>query len=137
MDSTITQQRLYYARRELGLCVKCGTAVEETKYKCCESCRQRYRTLAERAWSKERRSEYQKNYREEIDRMCSRIAVAVQQLIVAEEINLPKYNLSSNHKCFGCYWGTWCGDRFFCPLYETCIRTFVKREVINDECNGK
>ena len=128
MDSTITQQRLYYARRELGLCVKCGAAVEETKYKCCESCRQRYRTFAERAWSKDRRREYQKNYREEIERMCTRIAIAVQQLIAAEElVNVSYKAVDADHKCWGCQWATWCGDRFFCPLYGNCSKSNEKK----------
>ena len=133
MDDALRQEQRYYARRELGLCVKCGMDIEEPgKYKLCAPCREKYRKRAEvperRAW----RKKYQKEYREEIDQMCTRIAIAVQQLVDAEDLNLPGYSVESSHRCWGCFWGTWCGDRFFCPIYETCIKAAVKREVSYD-----
>lgn len=127
------EQRTYYARRELGLCVKCGMDVEEQgKYKLCAACREKYRQRAELPEKREWRKQYQKDYREEIAAMCERIALAVQKLIDAEELRMPDRSAPAGHKCWHCFWANWCGDRFFCPIYETCIKEPIHREVVND-----
>ena len=133
MDDALRQERKYYARRELGLCVKCGLNVEENgKYKLCASCRETYRKRAELPEKREWRKKYQKDYRETIDRMCRSIAIVAQTLLAGDTLNTPDRSVPENHKCWHCYWATWCGDRFFCPIYETCIKESVRREVAND-----
>ena len=81
---------------------------------------------------REWRRQYQKDYREEIDNMCKRLAVVARRIMEgeAEELVVPDRTAPSGHKCWHCFWATWCGDRFFCPLYETCIKKPTNREVI-------
>ena len=84
---------------------------------------------------REWRKQYQKDYREEIDIMCKRIAVAAQRFMdgdVSDELTSDYRETPAKHKCWRCFWATWCGDRFFCPIYETCIKEPVHREVLDD-----
>ena len=135
MDDALLRQRTYYARLELGLCTKCGMEREEnSKYKLCAACRDRYREHQQQPERREWRKQYQKEYREEIKAMCTRIAMAVQQLIGGQELKSNQYNIDSAHKCWHCHWATWCGDRFFCPLAFTCIRE--KYQPVKEKNNG-
>ncbi len=81
---------------------------------------------------REWRKQYQKDYRQEIDNMCKRLAVMARRFMEgeAEELDVPDRTAPANHKCWRCFWATWCGDRFFCPLYEVCIKK--RREEAND-----
>lgn len=90
--------------------------------------RQRAELPEKREW----RKQYQKDYREEIATMCERIALAVQKLIDAEELRTADRSAPAGHKCWRCFWANWCGDRFFCPIYETCIKEPIRLEVVND-----
>lgn len=134
MDDALRQERVYYARRELGLCVKCGMDIEEPgKYKLCAKCREVYRKRAEEPERREWRKQYQKDYREAIERMCKNIARMAQMLMVSDDLRTPDRSAPPDHKCWKCFWATWCGDRFFCPLYETCIKSPPKREGTNND----
>jgi len=133
VDKALQQQMAYYARRELGLCVRCGQNLEPGSiHVLCNSCKEKYRAQGESPERREWRRQYMKDYRDEIDAMCGRIALAVQKLLDAGELNVPDRLAKSTHKCWGCYWGTWCGDRFFCPIYETCIKEPTRREVTTE-----
>ncbi len=132
MDDRSEQQRTYYARKELGLCVVCGMeSAEEGKRVLCAECAEKYRESMEEDEHREWRKQYQKDCREEINAMCKRIAAAAQHFIEADELNSPDRAAPSGHKCWRCFWATWCGDRFFCPIYETCIKEHIRREVLD------
>lgn len=127
-------QRKYYARQELGLCTKCGTVLpSEYKYKKCDKCREK-----EKIWIQDNleevtqyRREYWRKYREEIDAAMHRVALAAQRLIGPQELTVQKPSMPERHKCLNCIWGTWCGDRFFCPLVG-CVKKPTKQEEQNN-----
>lgn len=128
----LQQQRTYYARKELGLCVKCGMDVAgDGKHVLCAACAEKRRVHMENPEKREWRKQYMKDYRDEINAMCKRIAAAAQHFIEADELNSPDRTAPSGHKCWHCFWAAWCGDRFFCPIYETCIKEHVHREVLD------
>lgn len=82
---------------------------------------------------REWRRQYQKDYRQDIDNMCKRLAVVARRFMEGEieaELDVPDRTAPADHKCWHCTWATWCGDRFFCPLYEVCIKKH--REEAND-----
>jgi predicted metal-dependent hydrolase len=137
MDPEVRKQQLYYARRELGLCVECGMDVDDPeKFVMCRSCRTKqhdYSSTDEiRAW----RREYQRAYREELKKTLERIAVEVQKLSGAKELESDRKRISSTHKCWGCVWSRWHGDRFFCPLVG-CVKTKPKTEVQSENKNSE
>lgn len=134
MDDALRQERVYYARRELGLCVKCGMDIEEPgKYKLCAKCREVYRKHAADPDKREMRRQYQKEYKEKIDIMCKNIARMAHMLMATGDLKTPDRSVPENHKCWKCFWATWCGDRFFCPLYGSCIKSPTKREVSTND----
>ena len=136
MDLGVRKQQLYYTRRELGLCVECGMDVDDPeKFVMCRSFRTKqhdYNSADEtRAW----RREYQRAYREELKKTLERIAVEVQRLSGVKELKSDRKQVSSAHKCWGCVWGRWHDDRFFCPLVG-CIKEPMKQEAaIENERN--
>ena len=74
-----------------------------------------------------------------IDRTLRMMAAYAQGRMRPEEDTLKsdRRSIPADHKCWGCMWATWCGDKFFCPLAFTCIRE--KLEVVDgtEETDGK
>lgn len=67
-----------------------------------------------------------------LDRTINMMArYALGRVSAGDELKSDRMSIPENHKCWGCMWATWCGDRFFCPLAFTCIRE--KMEVRNGE----
>ena len=127
-DSEIMKRRTYYARRELGLCVKCGMEVEEpAQYVLCAACREKAHlnntTEEMRAW----RRQYQRTYREELKHTLERIAIEVQKLSGVYKLKSDRMEIQREHKCWGCVWSRFHGDRFFCPLVG-CVKGPMKQE---------
>lgn len=132
MDDALRHQRTYYARRELGLCVKCGKQVEQPeKYAVCATCREKARLRLEPEEKREFRKEYMRQYRDDLKATMHRISQAVQKLMDAKELSVKHDEVSKNHKCWTCVWSRWHGDRFFCPLVG-CVKQPMKTEVINE-----
>lgn len=136
MDPQVRKQQLYYARRELGLCVKCGMDVENPeKYVMCSACREKQRGLFNTEEMRTYRRNYQRNYREEVKHTLERIAIEVQKLSAAKNLRSDRKDIPKDHKCWDCVWGRWHGDRFFCPLVG-CIKGPMKQEAaIENEHN--
>lgn len=59
-----------------------------------------------------------------IDHTLRMMATYAQGRMRPEDDTLKsdRRSIPADHKCWGCMWATWCGDRFFCPLAFTCIR---------------
>lgn len=119
LDDAAYKKRLYYARKELGLCVKCAMTLsneEKGKYITCAACREKQMKNA--AWKKA----YRQKYREECRAMIERISIAVQRMIEPDELTVKSNGIPAGHRCWKCEWGSFCGDRFFCPIYGCCVR---------------
>ena len=136
MDDALKKQQIYYARRELGLCVKCGMNVENPeKYVTCAACREIARTRKYSEEKREFRKEYMRQYRDELKATMHRISQSVQKLMDAKELSVKHDEIPKNHKCWTCVWSRWHGDRFFCPLVG-CIKGPMKQEApIENEHN--
>jgi hypothetical protein len=116
LDDTAYQKRLYYARKELGLCVKCGMTLDARRsgrHVMCAECNERQR----------KNTEYRKaKQSEECRAVVERISIAVQKMIQPEELSIKIQEIPMRHRCWKCEWSTFCGDRFFCPIYGCCVR---------------
>lgn len=136
MDPDIRKQQLYNARRELGLCVRCGMNVEEPeKYVVCSECREDRRLYYSTNEKREWRREYQRAYREELKHTLERIAIEVQKLTGAYKLKSDRREIPREHKCWGCVWSRYHGDRFYCPLVG-CVKGPMKQEAaIENERN--
>lgn len=96
------EQRLEWER--VGLCTNCGGLKLNPTYNWCEKCR-----AMERA---------KRNKKALADFQPTRPARTKEKPAVSE-----------THKCWGCEWGKFLGDRFFCPFpYGVCMK---------DEANKK
>lgn len=116
MNKAMQQQRTYYARKELGLCVRCGMNIDNPgKYVMCEECRAKAKARMDPE-TREWRREYQRKYREDVKEVITRISLAAQSLMEASELKSQYHTVSAEHKCWTCVWSRWHGDRFFCPL---------------------
>ena len=123
MDHALKGSRAYYARRELGLCVKCGGYVEDSeRYVTCETCREKMRISQSGREKTEWRREYMRKYRAKERKTIEIIAQKIQALVPADDLKSDRGEIPEDHKCWYCEWARWHGDRFFCPLTD-CIKT--------------
>lgn len=84
-------RKLHDQRRKMGLCIKCGCMNDNPEYSICEKCRaERREYLAKLKKIKE----------------CT------------EQVQEAPHDIPENHKCWGCVWSKFEGDRFFCPFPE-------------------
>ena len=69
-----------------------------------------------------------------IDRTLRQMAAyAHERMQPVYELRSDRVSIPEDHKCWGCHWGTWCGDRFFCLLAFTCVKEKMKtEEVVTD-----
>ena len=119
---------IYYARRELGLCVICGMDVDDPSlYDLCAECRNAQGTQDSPEKDREWRRNYQRNYRQDIKNTLHRIALAAQKLSEVTELKTTRTGIPYDHKCWNCVWSRWHDDRFFCPLVG-CVKGPMKRE---------
>lgn len=133
MDKALRQQRLYYARRELGLCVKCGMPAEyrnNHKYTQCADCRRKARERWQGLDKKEYSREYMRKYQEDSKRVVQKLAIMTQNLLAPKDLFVQRKAIPDDHKCWNCVWSRWHGDRFFCPLVG-CVKEPMKREEQN------
>ena len=66
-----------------------------------------------------------------IDKTINKLAIYAQERMQpVYELKSDRCDIPADHKCWGCYWATWCGDRFFCPLAFTCVKEKTKTEEV-------
>lgn len=78
----------------MGLCTNCGGLRIDPKYDMCHRCREQIRD-----------AKIRKKF--------------------GDGVKKPKKHreVSPKHKCWGCVWGTFIGDGFYCPRVEgTCVK---------------
>lgn len=116
-EQTLIRSQQYYARRELGLCTRCGAYMPNNEYYItCEECRRKARKYESRSEQKEWRREYMRMWRAKEKAMLEQIAKAVQKLAPTDELKSDRREVPPEHKCWQCEWGRFHEDRFFCPL---------------------
>lgn len=136
MSSALEKQRIYYARRELGLCVRCGINLDKPgQYVNCAECREKVRNRRKDANLTEWRREYMREYRANTKDAVEKLALIVQKIKQPSDLTVRLKPIPEGHKCWNCVWARWHGDRFFCPLVG-CVKGPTKQEVAIENENN-
>lgn len=136
MDEKIKRQQVYYARRELGLCVKCGVEIEHSEgktYAMCSECREKAKKAQAISEMREYRRRYMKEYRKK-EKLIEKSELTMCKTKSSAEKSLSslRREIPEDHKCWNCVWSKWHGDRFFCPLIG-CVKGPMKQEEQNED----
>lgn len=95
-------------RERMGLCTNCGGMKSNPHWKQCEKCREKER-----------------------NRLREKLIASYTIELHPNKPPKPK-EINSKHKCWNCEWGTFLGDRFFCPFVEgTCAKDETTFKVEN------
>lgn len=129
-EQNLRSAQRYYARRELGLCVRCGGYIADSdRYVTCDTCREKVRINQSSREKTEWRREYMRQYRAKEKHAIKTIAEKVIRLMdmTAGDLKSDRQSVASDHKCWSCEWSKFHGDRFFCPLVG-CVKDGGKNE---------